>query len=165
MRFKTLIIAVSVLYSLTCNAQKEKDRSGFTYGFGVGAGWASGKNAMFYNGSDGTQNAVKNITENPVEAIGSSSGSTQSQLYNVIRDTILKYIFPTKMTYNPAITLQGYLAFVLENKNSVFAQITYSSLSTNGVFSMVLSSPDTSKFNSANKIIEGAIKAKENRVD
>jgi len=167
MRFKCIILVISVLFSLTSFAQKkEKDRSGFTYGFGVGACMASGKNALFYNGADDKPNAVNNILGNSVVPYGSSSESTQSQIYNVLKDSIIGIQYPSKMTYNPAVTLQGYLGYIFEDKNSVYAQIKYSKLSTNGTFSIELASPDTTKFNSSeHRIVEGGLKASENRVD
>ena len=165
MRYK--IIISLLLISLFSQAQEKiKDRSGFTYGGGVGIMMASGKNAMFYNGSDDKQNAVINVIGNPLEPYNSTESSLRSQFYDVIKDSVIGIQYPTKMTYNPAVTLHGYLAYILKNQNAIYGEITYSKCTVNGVFSIELLSPDTTSFNnSAHKIIEGGLKGSENRVD
>ena len=102
MRYK--IIISLLLISLFSQAQEKiKDRSGFTYGGGVGIMMASGKNAMFYNGSDDKQNAVINVIGNPLEPYNSTESSLRSQFYDVIKDSVIGIQYPTKMTYNPAV--------------------------------------------------------------
>jgi hypothetical protein len=166
MRLIALIIVFSLMQISSGFSQKAKDRSGFSYGGGFGMMMASGKNALFYNGANDKPNAVINVIGNPVESYNSTTLSPQSQFYNVIKDSIVGIQYPSKMSYNPAVTLHGYLAYRFENQNSIYGQIKYSKCNTNGVFSIELASPDTSKFNnSANKIVEGGLKASENRVD
>jgi len=167
MRIKALyIIIYTLLLSINIFAQKTKDRSGFSYGGGFGAMMASGKNALFYNGAPDKPNSIVAVIGNPIEDINSIDQSKYSQLYSVLKDDIIGIQYPSKMSYNPAITLHGYLAYIFESQNSIYGQLKYSSCVTNGVFSLTLASPDTSSFNnSANKIVEGGIKAKESRVD
>ena len=166
-KYKSFFLGLFLLLTIITFAQKKSDdRSGFSYGIGLGVCKASGKNALYYNGSPDKLNAIVSVIGNPNVPIGSSEQSTQSQVYSVLRDDIIGIQYPSKMTYNPAVTLQGYLSYVFENKDAVFAQLQYSKLSTNGVFSIELASPDSNKIGSStNQIVNGGIKASENRTD
>ena len=150
------LLTILFLPALLINAQNIKDRSGFTYGGGFGGAVASGKNALFYNGAPETQNAVVNVIGNEYY---------KEIIYEILKDNIKSISYPSKMRYNPAVSLHGYLGYVIANKNSVFGQLTYSSYSTEGIFSVELASLNTESKVDNNKYYEGGIKASESRVD
>jgi len=155
MRFKAITILLLFSGAFQIQAQT-KDRSGFTYGGGFGVLFASNKNAMYYNGADDKPDAVRNITGSPYY---------KDQIYNILKDDIKSISYPSKMTYSPAVTLHGYLAYIIKNKNSVYCQITYAKCTTNGVFTLELATPDPNDSYGSTRYYECGIKASEQRVD
>jgi len=154
MRFKAITILLLFSGAFQIQAQT-KDRSGFTYGGGFGVLFASNKNAMYYNGAN-QPNAVTNIIGNPY---------FKDTIYNILKDDYKSISYPTNMKYSPAVTLHGYLAYIIKNKNSVYCQITYAKCTTNGVFTLELATPDPNDSYGSTRYYECGIKASEQRVD
>lgn len=154
MRFKALAILFLLTETIQLQAQI-KDRSGFTYGGGFGVLFASGKNAMYYNGAN-QPNAVSNIIGNPY---------LKDTIYNILKDDYKSISYPSSMKYSPTVTLHGYLAYIIKNKNSVYFQITYAKCTTSGVFTFELATPDPNDSYGNTRYYECGIRASEQRVD
>ena len=117
--------------------QADSLRKGWYFGINMGAAFPSNFSANFYNGSSENINKISLILDNQyykpiiVQQIG----------YNY-----LFYELPHKMSYQPNLTVGGYVRYQFSKRSSFLLQANYARLTASDVFLLYLEIPEGYSF-------------------
>lgn len=108
--------------------------SGFSFGFNMGAYFASPYQANFYNGNPGNVDSIGLIFSNYYYT---------QEIRQALNDTFRLLELPQKMSYQPALQFGFYVKYSFSKQLGAFAQFNYAKLKANDVFTMGIG-PDPS---------------------